>query len=322
MTRFAAAVERVPLSGAPRGRDAAMTMPGSPTVRRRRLAAELRAIRESRGKSGDNVAAALKWSPSKISRYELARTGLKVLEVEKLLDYYEITGSRRAELLELARDAAQKGWWEAFADELSPDYQQFIGFEHEAVSIAIWHVEVIPGLLQTPAYARHIIGNYGLIEPIAPGMIERLVRVRMQRQQVLTRESPAQLSVVLDESSLRRRIGDEGVMYDQLTYLAELAGQPNIAIRILPLNAQHAVLGPAFVILHFGSFSDALPQDVVTSEQVKGVFIVEGEQETHLHRLVFQSLVSVSLDVAESKKLILETAESCWADGRASALTS
>jgi transcriptional regulator with XRE-family HTH domain len=299
-----------------------MTMPGSPTVRRRRLAAELRAIRESRGKSGDNVAAALKWSPSKISRYELARTGLKVLEVEKLLDYYEITGSRRAELLELARDAARKGWWEAFADELSPDYQQFIGFEHEAVSIAIWHVEVIPGLLQTPAYARHIIGNYGLIEPIAPGMIERLVRVRMQRQQVLTRESPAQLSVVLDESSLRRRIGDEGVMYDQLTYLAELADRPNIAIRILPLNAQHAVLGPAFVILHFGSFSDALPQDVVTSEQVKGVFIVEGEQETHLHRLVFQSLVSVSLDVAESRKLILETAESCWADGRASALTS
>jgi transcriptional regulator with XRE-family HTH domain len=299
-----------------------MTMPGSPTVRRRRLAAELRAIRESRGKSGDNVAAALKWSPSKISRYELARTGLKVPEVEKLLDYYDITGPRRAHLLELARDAAQKGWWETFADELSPDYQQFIGFEHEAVSIAIWHVEVVPGLLQTQAYARHIIGNYGLIEPIAPGMIERLVRVRTQRQQILTRESPAELSVVLDESSLRRRIGDEQVMYDQLTHLAELADRPNIAIRVLPLNAQHAVLGPAFVILHFGSFSDALPQDVVTSEQVKGVFIVEGEQETHLHRLVFQSLVNVSLDVSASRKLILETAESYWSDGRASAPTT
>jgi transcriptional regulator with XRE-family HTH domain len=109
-----------------------MGMPGSPMVRRRRLAAELRSIRESRGKSGDAVAAALKWSPSKVSRYELARTGLKPHEVEKLLDYYEVTGSRRAHLLELARDAARKGWWEDFSDELSTDFQQYIGFEQEA----------------------------------------------------------------------------------------------------------------------------------------------------------------------------------------------
>src|ERR1700689_4393543 len=140
MTRFAAAVERLPLSGAPRGRDAAMTMPGSPTVRRRRLAAELRAIREGTGKSGDVVAAALKWSPSKISRYELARTGLRPRDVEKLLDYYQIAGSRRDTLLELAKEATQKGWWEEFGDFLSDDYQQFIGLEHEARSIAIWHV--------------------------------------------------------------------------------------------------------------------------------------------------------------------------------------
>src|SRR6202046_2560709 len=83
-----------------------MAVPGSPTVRRRRLAAELRGIRESRGKSGDVVAAALRWSPSKISRYELARTGLKPREVERLLDYYQITGSRRDLLVALAEDAA------------------------------------------------------------------------------------------------------------------------------------------------------------------------------------------------------------------------
>jgi transcriptional regulator with XRE-family HTH domain len=297
------------------GRDAAMAMPGSPTVRRRRLAAELRAIRESKGKSGDTVAAALRWSPSKISRYELARTGLKPPEVEKLLDYYQITGSRRAHLLELAKDAAQKGWWEDFSNELSPDYQQFIGLEHEASSIAIWHVEVIPGLLQTPAYARHIIANYGLIEPIAPGMIERLVKVRMQRQQVLTREPPVQLSVVLDESCLRRRIGDERVMYGQLTHLVELAERPNIEIRILPLDTQHTVLGAAFVIFHFESYSDTLLQDVVASEQLKNVFTVEGEQETHLHRLVFQALVTASLDPEASRVRILETAESSWPNG-------
>jgi transcriptional regulator with XRE-family HTH domain len=291
-------------------------------VRRRRLAAELRSIRESSGKSGDNVAAALKWSPSKISRYELARTGLKVPEVEKLLDYYQITGPRRAQLLELALDATQKAWWEDYTVELSPDYRQYIGFEHEASSIAIWHVEVIPGLLQTPAYARDIIANYGVIEPIAPGMIERLVRIRMQRQQVLTREPAVQLSVVLDESCLQRRIGDERVMYDQLTYLAELTKRPNVAIRILPLDARHTVLGPAFVIFRFGSFSDAILHDVVASEQLKNVYTVESEQETHLHRLVFQSLMSASLDAEDSRTLIREIADSSWESGRADGLTS
>src|SRR5260370_633578 len=110
-----------------------MTVPGSPTVRRRRLAAELRGIRESKGKSGDAVATALKWSPSKISRYELARTGLKPREVERLLDYYEITGSRRAFLLSLAEDAAPQGWGGEFTDLISADYQEVIGLGDELV---------------------------------------------------------------------------------------------------------------------------------------------------------------------------------------------
>src|SRR5262249_44092422 len=105
-----------------------MVAPASPTVRRRRLAPELREIREVKGKSGASGAAGLKWSASKISRYERARTGLRPREVERLLDYYQVTGPRRALLLGLAEDAAQKGWWEEFADTLSEDYQQFIGF--------------------------------------------------------------------------------------------------------------------------------------------------------------------------------------------------
>jgi len=127
---------------------------------------------------------------------------LKPREVERLLDYYEITGSRRALLVSLAEDAARKGWWEEFADVISADYQQFIGLEHEASSIAIWHVEVVTGLLQTEAYARHIISSYNQVERVSPGMIERLVKIRMQRQQVLTREPLPQISVVLDESVL------------------------------------------------------------------------------------------------------------------------
>ena len=293
-----------------------MIAPSSPTVRRRRLAAELRGIRESKGKSGDTVAAALKWSPSKISRYERARTGLRPREVERLLDYYQITGDRRALLLGLAEDAAQKGWWEEFADTLSEDYQQFIGLEHEAASINIWHVDVVPGLLQAEGYAKHIINSYSRVEPVTPGMVGRLVRVRMRRQQVLDREE-LQLTMVLDESVLRRRVGDDAVMYEQLQRLAREAVRPNLALRILPLDAQHSVFGESFVIFGFGQDSDdAMLQDVVSTEQLRSGFILEGERETYLHRIAFEMLSDASLDPAASRALILETAESHWSPVR------
>ena len=292
-----------------------MNAPGSPTVRRRRLAAELRGIRESKGKSGDTVAAALRWSPSKISRYERARTGLRPREVERLLDYYQITGPRRELLLALAEDAAQKGWWEEFADTLSDDYKQFIGLEHEATSMAIWHVDVVTGLLQTEGYARHIISSYSRVEPVAPGMIGRMVKVRMQRQQVLDREG-LQLSVVLDESVLKRRIGDDAVMYEQLQRLAKEADRPNITVQVLPLDAQHIVFGESFVIFGFGADSDAMLQDVVSTEHLRSGFTLEGERETYLHRIAFQMLVDAALDPAASRELILDTAESQWSGAK------
>jgi transcriptional regulator with XRE-family HTH domain len=292
-----------------------MIAPASPTVRRRRLAAELRGIREDKGKNGEAVAAALRWSPSKISRYERARTGLRPREVERLLDYYQITGPRRALLLDLAEDAAQKGWWEEFADSLPEDYQQFIGLEHEAASIAIWHVDVVAGLLQTEAYARHIIGSYSRVEPVPPGMIGRLVRVRMRRQQVLNREG-LHLSVVLDESVLRRRIGDDLVMYEQLQRLAREADRPNLTLRIVPLDAQHTIFGESFVIFGFGADSEAMLHDVVSTEHMRSGCILEGERETYLHSIAHQMLAEAALDPAASRTLILETAESHWSGAR------
>src|SRR6185437_10698866 len=272
-------------------------------------------IREDKGKSGDAVAAALKWSPSKISRYERARTGLRPREVERLLDYYQITGSHRELLLRLAEDATQKGWWEEFTDSLSEDYKQFIGLEHEAASMSIWHVDVVPGLLQTEDYARHIISSYSRVEPIPPAMIERLVRVRMRRQQVLNHDG-LQLSVVLDESVLKRRIGDDTGMYDQLRRLAREAERPNLTLQILPLNARHVIFGESFAIFGFGYDSEAMMQDVVITEQLRNSFILEGERETYLHRIAFQMLADASLDPVKSRELILDTAESCWSGAR------
>ena len=289
-----------------------MAAPGSPTVSRRRLAAELREIRERKGRSGDAVAAALRWSPSKISRYERARTGLQPREVEKLLDYYEVTGPRRALLLELAEEAAQKGWWEEFADSISPDYQQFIGLEHEATSISAWHLNVISGLLQTEAYARHIISSYNRFEPRTPSAIERQVRIRMRRQQLLDREPAVRLSLVLDESVLKRRIRDESVMYEQLHRLAREAERPNLTLQILPLDSQHEIFSDTFVIFRFGSDSEAMMHDVVSTERLRSGVSQEDEMETYLYRLAFERLASAALDPASSRALILETAESRW----------
>jgi transcriptional regulator with XRE-family HTH domain len=284
---------------------------GSPTVRRRRLAAELRQMREAKGRSGESVAHALRWSPSKISRYERAKTGLRPREVARLLDYYGVNGTHREMLLALAEDASQKGWWEEYSESLDEDYQQFIGLEHEATSVAVWHVDVVPGLLQTEGYARHIINSYDRVEPIAPSQVTRLVRVRMRRQQVLDR-SALKVAVALDESVLLRRIGSDLVMYEQLQRLAKECERPNLTMHVLPLNGPHTVIGESFVLFGFEADGDAVLQDVVSTEQMRSGFILEGERETHLHRVAFRTLTEAALSPADSKQLILDTAESHW----------
>jgi len=177
--------------------------------------------------------------------------------------------------------------------------------------MAIWHVDVVTGLLQTEAYARHIISSYSRIEPLPPGMIGRMVGVRLRRQQVLERED-LRLSVVLDESVLKRRIGDESVMYEQLQRLVRDGDRPNLTLQILPLSAQHTVFGESFVIFGFRDDSDALQQDVVVTEQLRSSVTLEGERETYLHRIAFQTLSEASLSPVESRALILDTAQSYW----------
>jgi hypothetical protein len=142
-------------------------------------------------------------------------------------------------------------------------------------------------------------------------MIGRLGGARMQRQQVLDRDG-LQLSVVLDESVLRRRIGYELVMSEQLQHLVHEAGRPNLTLQILPLSTQHTVFGESFVIFGFGQDNDAMLQDVVSTEHLRSGFTLEGERETYLHRIAFQSLSEASLGPAESRALILQTTESHW----------
>ena len=289
-----------------------MAASGVPTVRRRRLAAELRLLRDRR--TGDEVAAALGWSPSKVSRYELGRTTPRLHEVEALLDYYKVAEGKRAQLLALTREATQRGWWEDYADALPHGYMVFISLEAEASSIAQWQTEVIPGILQTEEYARSVHLGVQRVQLVPPGVIERRVKVRMIRQEALTRKDPLGLSVVIDEAVLRRRIGDRSVMRAQLEYLAQAAELPNVTLRIMPLDADHHIVTDSFVIFHFGVAREARLHDVVSTEHSVGSeFYVEGETETHLQRLVFEALLADSLDPSESRDLLLETIQHIWA---------
>lgn len=281
---------------------------GSPAVRRKLLAAELRRLRGER--TGQEVATGLGWSASKISRYELGRSTLPIDEVEKLLDYYEVEGRERRELLALARDANRRGWWQEYADALPEEYQSFIGLEAEAASSLEWQVEIVPGLLQTEDYARHVFLGYQSVVPIAPGVVERRVKVRTLRQKVLTRDPPLQLSVVLDEAVLLRRIGDNELMHAQLQHLVEVANLPNVDLRVLPLHNDRAMLANSFVLFSFG---EATLHDVVSTESVKSGLYVEDESDTYLYRLFFESLTGSSLPPAESQKMIRQTAKRVWA---------
>jgi transcriptional regulator with XRE-family HTH domain len=261
------------------------------------LAAELRAIRESRGKSGDAVAAALKWSASKISRYERARTSLRPKEVERLLDYYEITGARRTLLLGLAQDAAQKGWWEEFGDSLTEEYQQFIGLEYEATSMSIWHVDVVTGLLQTEAYARAVI------RAVRPGYdeesVERRVAARLTRQKVLLgRASPPGLVVVLNEAVLQRLVGDRYVMTAQLEALQTAARQRQVSLQVLPFSAgAHASLEGGFVLIQFPGEDDP---DVVYVEGIMGDLYLESVEEVKRYQSAFERIQAVALSPQET----------------------
>jgi transcriptional regulator with XRE-family HTH domain len=280
----------------------------SPTVRRRRLAAELRRLRERSNLTGDQVATRLKWSPSKVSRYELARSGLRPADVKRLLGVYGVSADRQEELLALARQAEEKGWWEDYSDILDDDYIAIIGLEAEAVSALSWHLDVVPGLLQTADYARQVNAKGLDLGVVPPGRIERSVKLRMARQQVLRREPPLRLSAIIDESVLLRRIAEPRVMREQLERLVEIAQLPNVTLRVLRLRQDYPIIMNSFDLLKFGDDRDTAMADVVWTESLMGAMYFDGEFYTYKYQVVHERLAASALSPEDSVVLIDQAA--------------
>jgi transcriptional regulator with XRE-family HTH domain len=286
--------------------------PPSPTVRRRRLAAELRRLRERAELTGDQVAKQMKWSASKLSRFENAHTIPRAVEIRKLLALYDVEGSYADDLLALAREAAGKGWWETFSSTLPPEYAALIGMEAEARSARSWEPLVVPGLLQTADYAREVTNGYlEQIDPVPPSETRRRVEARLARQQVLTRDNPLRLSAVLDQSVLQRRFGNPDVMRSQIKQLIELSERDNISLRILPLIGRHPIGTGAFALLQFGEVHDVTHQDVVYIENLTGGRYVEEEDEVFRYRRAFNRLSDLALDEQKSREMLV-AARKTW----------
>jgi transcriptional regulator with XRE-family HTH domain len=290
-----------------------VTSSASPTVRRRRLAAELRRLRGNR--TGTTVAKALGWSPAKVSRYELGQGSFPLEEIEKLLDYYGVIEPRRAQLLALAVEANERAWWYDYADALTPEYMEFIGLEAEAATELEWQVAAVPGLLQTEEYARVVHNAHQQVVLMPPGIFERRVRARLIRQELLTtRNPPLELSVVIDQSVLLRKVGRREVMAGQLRHLVEMAQLPNVELRVLPLQSEAALMADSFVVLGFGPEHETSKLgDIVTTEGIESNLYIEGETDTYIFRLFFRAFAAASLSTEDSLELILETTRRFWA---------
>jgi len=273
-------------------------MPYVPTVRGRRLAHELRRIRERAGLSGEQAARALGWDQSKISRMETARMRITSGEVVALCEVYAVEGEEREELVQLAREARLQGWWHPYRDVLKPGFSQFLSFEAEALTYRSYEAQVIPGLFQTGDYARAVLRG---TRSRTPEEIERGVRVRLARQERVTRSTdPLHVWQIIEEGALLRMVGGPKTMREQLEHLLELGSLANVSLQVLPFTAGvHAAIDGPFVLLTFGGYPD-----VLYMEHLLGCVYLENPEETTAAKMIFDHLRAAALNTGDSAALI------------------
>jgi transcriptional regulator with XRE-family HTH domain len=272
----------------------------SSLVRRRRLAQELRRLREAAHLTCDEVAAALDCSASKISRIETCRVLVSPRDVRDLLRIYGVPEEQRAGLIQLARESRQKGWWQTLANAVEPNVMTYLGLEQEASELRIYNANWMPGLLVTEDYARvavtagrAVIGRRRTADDTVGLVMER------QRQ---AGENPRQLWVVLDETVLRRRVGGREVMRRQIEHLIELSSRPDLCLQVMPfIGGLHITLDASFTIMEF---PDPADPDIACVNYPTGVLWIEDTAEVGQYNTLFRHFQAASLSPGDSVDLI------------------
>ncbi|MDX3579904.1 MULTISPECIES: helix-turn-helix transcriptional regulator [unclassified Streptomyces] len=279
-------------------------MQHGPAVRRRKLGAELRTLRAQAGLTSGEAARLAGWHQSKVSRIETGTSGSKPADVRLLLDVYGVADPQLRELM-LALAGADSGagggggrdhWWHAYRGVLPPAYRDFISLESQASAMRTLETTVVPGLLQTPEYARAV--TLAAVEGLDEEQLDALVEVRLARQDVLRAQPPLELSAVLDESVLRREVGGPEVMAHQLRRLAEASRMPHVSLQVLPFRAgaHIGVTGP-FVIFSFSRTSDL---DVVVLDHLTSSLYLERKEDLQAYAQAFNALRAQALSPGES----------------------
>ena len=278
-------------------------MPTAPSLRRRRLSAELRKLREQSGLGVTDVAKLLDWQASRLSRLENRQSSITGPDLRKLLDVYEVGDpEHRAYLAELARRLNERGWWTKYAGLIGTDYADLIGLEAEARTIRTYEQELVPGLLQTPEYAQAVIRASRTTE--TSDQIKRRVEVRMERQEVLTRADPPppRFSVVLSEAALRRPVGGYDVMLRQLEYLMLPRDRANVTVQVLSFDAgvHPAMVGP-FTMM---TFPDPDDLGLVNVENATGALFLEETAELRAYDEIWGALQASALSPDDSQTFL------------------
>jgi transcriptional regulator with XRE-family HTH domain len=276
----------------------------SPKDRRQQLGLTLRRLREDAGLTIDQVAKELECSESKVSRIETGRVGTTPRDVRDMLRLYQVEDEQRDTLIEIAREARQRGWWEAYSD-VSRGAAPYVGLEVAATSIQIYMALVVPSLLQTADYARAIIG---VVRPdLSRKEVERRVDLRLKRQSLLDEDRHPDFWAILDEALLRRQVGGREVMRGQLDQLIQVALSQSVTIQVLPVTAgEHAGVDGPFTILRF---SEPAEPDVVMLDSATGNLYLESAEDLHLYAQIFDLLRAAALSKDDSLAFISALAD-------------
>lgn len=281
-------------------------MTTGPTVRRRRLGTELRKLRESNGYKLEEVAAQLGVAPSTLSRIETGKAPTKSAYLNQMLEMYGVQEQgQRQVLVDMAREGHRKGWWAAYDDVLPSGFDIYVGLEAETAAIRSYEISVVPGLLQTPDYARAVLRE--LFPRHGAEQIERLVDLRMERQRRLDDDPPLELWEILDEAVVRRPVGGKQVMRRQLDHLLAMALRPSVTVQVLPFDCgAHAGHSGPFSILEFPNREDP---EVAYVESVAGMLYLEKDREVRTRAEAFDRLRAAALAPAASVDLIAQVAQ-------------
>lgn len=271
-----------------------------PTLRLRRLAAELRSLRTAACLTREDVTERTGINAATLYRIESGRARPQVRTLMALLGLYGVAEPQRSELLALSRQSSEQSWLESFPADLPDAYATYIAFEAEARALLNYESLFIPGLLQTEDYARAALQR-GLAAATSDE-IRRLVSARMSRQAVLVRQSPLRLWTIVDEAALRRPVGGREVMNAQLEQLAGRAGLPHVTLQVIPYDAGgHPGMAGAFAILRFGEPPSG---DVVYIESQAGNLFLESDADISRFTAIFETLRAQAMSPEDSVSFI------------------